>query len=125
MMKYNANDPYVFNPDVRLRTNLDTGEYQYVIESVDLCVFVNRVLTRSYYRYEVSVEDNGEVCITTNCDPDAFKMVYERALMEKNQDETGVFTITANEEEDDLLKEEILRVAGENSYAVYNLRDDI
>lgn len=119
MVKYKSDDPYLFDLSVKTKENTETGEYQYMVK-VEHSYFVENVLTRSYYRYDSAMSDNGEICITTNCEPDAFKMVFERALMDKRYYETGSFSLTANEIRDQELADTILSAAHETVYSVYN-----
>lgn len=116
---FTSDDKYLFDLDVPVKENPDPGQYQYMVK-LEHSYFIENVLTRSYYRYDSGIADNGEVCITTNCEPDAFKMVFERALMDKRRYETGAFSLTANEIRDQELADAILNMANENVYSVYN-----
>lgn len=118
MTKYNSDDTYLFDLNVRVKENSIPGQYQYMIK-LEHSFYINCVLARCYYRYESVIDENDEVCITTNCEPDAFKMVFERALMDKLRDDTGLFALTPNELKDHFLTESILNAARTNGYAEY------
>lgn len=115
---FESNDKYLYDLNVRVKDNPDPGQYQYMVK-LEHSFYITNVLLRSYYRHEAVIADNGEVCITTNCEPDAFKMVFERALMDKYRDDTGIFALTPNELKHDALTDAILDVAGRNAYAEY------
>lgn len=116
---FQSDDKYLFDLNVPVRDNPDFGQYQYMVK-LEYSFYIESVLARSYYRYDAVIADNGEVCITTNCEPDAFKMVFERALMEKYRDETGVFALTPNEMKDDFLADSIRDVGNVKVYTTYN-----
>ena len=98
------NDPYVYDLDVpvRLGPELEPQDYayDYAAPFEELGVYIGNVLERTYHSHIGCVDDDDEsiVHFYTDCEPDAFKMVYERALMEKYYEETGRYCISKNEE---------------------------
>ena len=121
-MTYKSDDKYLYDLNVRVKRTSEPGQYEYVVK-MDIFFEIERVLTRCYYRYDTVKVSEDETKITTNCEPNAFKMVYERALMDKHESETGEFALTANEQEDHILSSAILEASHKNCYTSYNSFD--
>ena len=121
---FKSDDKYLYDLNVRVKSNPNPGQYEYMVKN-EFCYYIQNVLVRSYYRHEATEVSDEETLIVTNCEPDAFKMVFERAFMDKHYEETGSFALTANEVEDSALANAILEMSGNrNAYTLYNQIDE-
>ena len=85
--------------------------------------YVRRILARSYHKYHMVTDGNGQIWCETDVSSDTFQRIVQRAKCEKRTEETGVFQVTAREANNRFLLNSLLKQAHTTAFAVIDDRD--
>lgn len=87
--------------------------------------FVRRILLRSFYICNMEYDNNTDtIWCYTNCPPDAFHKVIQRAKCEKKERETGLLYLTKAEAANMLIADELMRLHNTTCFTVIDSDGD-